>query len=61
MDKLISGLMLGTLLGALWVANSNRTRTLVKKGQQEIQTKVNEYIDERLASCNRKQQSAEQE
>lgn len=48
MDKFIAGLALGMIGGALIVANSNRTRTLVKKGQEEMISKVDAYIDEKL-------------
>ena len=34
MEKFIAGLALGAAVGALWVANSNKTRALVKKGQE---------------------------
>ena len=50
MEKFIAGLALGLVGGALLVANSNRTRTLVKKGQEEMISKVDAYIDEKLES-----------
>lgn len=49
MEKFIAGLAIGTALGALWVANSNKTRALVKKGQEELKERVDAYIDEKLA------------
>lgn len=52
MEKFIAGLALGMAGGALVVANSSRTRTLVKKSQDEIIAKVDAYIDEKLAGFN---------
>ncbi len=52
MEKFIAGLALGMVGGALVVANSNRTRTLVKKSQEEMIAKVDAYIDEKLAGFN---------
>ena len=49
MEKFIAGLVMGTALGALWVANSNKTRALVRKGQEDLKEKVDAYIDEKLA------------
>ena len=40
---------MGTAPGALWVANSNKTRALVRKGQEDLKEKVDAYIDEKLA------------
>ena len=37
------------MLGALWVANSNKTRALVQKGQEELKERVDAYIDEKLS------------
>ena len=48
MEKFIAGLALGMVGGALLVANSNRTRTLVKKCQEEMISKIDSYIDEKL-------------
>ena len=50
MEKFIVGMAAGAVLGALWVANSNKTRALVQKGQEEFKTKLDAYIDEKLAS-----------
>ena len=60
MEKFIIGMAMGTALGALWVANSAKTRTLVKKGQEELKQKVDAYIDEKLASMEKSEtQNAE--
>ena len=48
MERFIAGLALGMIGGALIVANSNRTRSLVKKGQDEMISRVDAYIDEKL-------------
>ena len=50
MEKFVAGLALGAMLGALLVANSNKTRALVKKSQKELREKVDNYIDEKLSS-----------
>lgn len=49
MEKFIAGLAAGAMLGALWVANSNKTRALVQKGQEELKERVDAYIDEKLS------------
>lgn len=49
MEKFIVGLAAGAMLGALWVANSNKTRALVQKGQEELKERVDAYIDEKLS------------
>ena len=48
MEKFIGGLAVGAVLGALLVANSNKTRLLVKKGQEECMQKIDAYLDEKL-------------
>ncbi len=50
MEKFIAGLAVGSVLGALWVANSNKTRTLVRRGQEEFKERLDAYIDEKLAA-----------
>ena len=42
------GLVFGLAGGALLVANSNKTRLLVKKGQEECMQKIDAYLDEKL-------------
>lgn len=49
MEKFIVGLAAGAMLGAVWVANSNKTRALVQKGQEELKERVDAYIDEKLS------------
>ena len=48
MEKFAAGLMLGMLAGALVVTNSCKMRTLVKKSQEEMKTKVDEMLDEKI-------------
>ena len=50
MEKFIAGRALGAALGALLVANSNKTRALVKKSQEEVKEKLDAYIDEKLSA-----------
>ena len=50
MEKFIAGLALGAALGALLVANSNKTRALVKKSQEEVKEELDAYIDEKLSA-----------
>ena len=48
MEKFAIGMLLGVGVGALLATNSYKMRTLVKKGQEEAQTKFNEVLDEKL-------------
>jgi hypothetical protein len=48
MEKLALGMLIGAVGGALVVANSQKMRSLVKKGQDEVLTKVNDMMDEKL-------------
>jgi hypothetical protein len=41
-------MLIGAVGGAIVVANSQKMRSLVKKGQDEVLTKVNEMMDEKL-------------
>ena len=52
MEKFIAGLALGMIGGAVLVANSNKTRALVKKSQEDLKEKIDAYIDEKLAGMN---------
>ena len=52
MEKLALGMLIGAVGGALVVANSQKMRTLVKNGQEEILNKVNDMMDEKLNSMN---------
>ncbi|MBR2442100.1 MAG: hypothetical protein IKB20_03445 [Clostridia bacterium] len=48
MEKFAIGLLLGGVGGALLVANNYKMRTLVKKGQDEVMAKVNEFMDGKI-------------
>lgn len=48
MEKFAIGLVLGGLGGALLVANNYKMRTLVRKGQEEVQAKLNKLLDEKI-------------
>ena len=48
MEKFALGLTVGGLVGALLVANNYKMRALVKKGQQEVQDKLDELLDKKL-------------
>ncbi len=48
MEKLAIGMLIGAVGGALAVANSHKMRSLVKKGQEEVLSKVNTMMDEKL-------------
>mgnify|MGYP005822009625 FL=1 len=52
MEKFIAGLALGMIGGAVLVANSNKTRALVKKSQEDLKEKIDAYIDEKFAGMN---------
>ncbi len=53
MEKFIAGLAMGAAVGALLVANSAKTRSLIKKSQDELKTRVDEYLDEKLAAMDK--------
>ena len=48
MEKFAIGLLVGGLGGALLVANNYKMRTLVKKGQEEVQAKLDKFMDEKI-------------
>ncbi len=48
MEKFAMGVLLGGLAGALLTANNYKMRMLVKKGQEEVQTKLNTIIDDKI-------------
>jgi hypothetical protein len=48
MEKFAIGLVIGSLGGALLVANNYKLRTLIKKGQAEVQTKLDKLMDEKM-------------
>lgn len=48
MDKFVFGLALGMVGGALIVANNCKLRNLVKKNQEDLMEKAEQYIDSKL-------------
>lgn len=48
MEKFAIGMLLGVLGGALITANNYKMRTLIRKGQQEVQEKVDQMLDEKI-------------
>ena len=48
MEKFILGLAVGMAGGAILVANNCKLRQMIKKNQQELMQKAEEYIDEQL-------------
>ncbi len=48
MEKFAIGVVVGGLAGALLTANNYRMRTLVKKGQAELQAKLDKLMDEKI-------------
>ncbi len=48
MEKFILGLAVGMAGGALLVANNCKLRNLVKKNQEDLLAKAEQYIDKKL-------------
>ncbi|MGN0813666.1 MAG: hypothetical protein ACI4MH_00350 [Candidatus Coproplasma sp.] len=48
MEKFILGLAVGMAGGALLVANNCKLRNLVKKNQEDVMKKAEQYIDSKL-------------
>lgn len=61
MEKFILGLAVGMASGALLVANNCKLRNLVKKEQDDMMKKAEQYIDEKLGKCNCGEQSGTEE
>ena len=57
MEKLAIGMLIGAVGGAVLVANSHKMRSLIKKGQDEVLSKVNGMMDEKLDSMQQKEKS----
>lgn len=54
MEKFIIGLAVGMAAGAVIVANNCKLRNLVKKNQDDIMQKAEEYIDQKLEDFDNK-------
>ena len=48
MEKFAIGLVIGGVAGALIAANNYKMRTLIKKGQEELQMKLDKLMDEKI-------------
>ena len=48
MEKFAIGLVIGGLSGALLATNNYKMRTLIKKGQEEVQAKLDKLMDEKI-------------
>ena len=54
MEKFAIGAVIGGVLGALLVTNNYKMRSLVKKGQEEVQAKLDTMMDEKLQKLEKK-------
>lgn len=54
MEKFAIGAVIGSVLGALLVTNNYKMRSLVKKGQEEVQAKLDTMMDEKLQKIEKK-------
>lgn len=61
MEKFVVGLLVGGVCGALLTANNYKMRTLVRKGQEEVQAKLDELMDEKIRMFEEKEKSEEKE
>ncbi|MBE7093086.1 MAG: hypothetical protein E7367_00165 [Clostridiales bacterium] len=57
MEKFVIGMLIGAVGGAVAVTNSYRMRTIIKKGQDEVLTKVNDAMDEKIEEMKRESKS----
>ena len=48
MEKFLIGIVVGSVAGALFTANNYKMRTLVKKSQEEVQAKLDQFMDEKI-------------
>ncbi|MDE5721185.1 MAG: hypothetical protein K2K28_02255 [Clostridia bacterium] len=54
MEKFILGVAIGMAGGALMVANNCKLRNLVKKNQDDLMQKAEQYIDNKLDQLEKK-------
>ncbi len=59
MEKFAIGLVVGGVCGALLTANNYKMRTLVRKGQEEVQEKLDELMDEKIRAFEEKAEKNE--
>jgi len=55
MEKFLFGVAVGMAGGALLVANNCKLRNLVKKNQEDVLKKCEQYIDSKLEECEARQ------
>lgn len=60
MEKFILGAVLGIAGGALLVANNCKLRNLVKKNQDDLLQKAEQYIDNKLEQMEKKVDEGQQ-
>ena len=48
MEKFAIGMLIGVIGGALLTANNYKMRTIVKKSQEELQSKLDKLMDEKI-------------
>ena len=61
MEKFAIGLLIGGLSGALLTANNYKMRTLVKKGQEEVQAKIDKLMDEKIEALDKSANDVKEE
>ncbi len=61
MEKFAIGLLIGGVCGALLTTNNYKMRTLVRKGQEEVQNKLDELMDDKLRAFEEKETEKKQE
>ncbi len=61
MEKFAIGLIIGGIGGALLAANNYKMRTLIKKGQEEVMAKVDEFMDEKIQAMEEGAQEIKEE
>jgi hypothetical protein len=61
MEKFLMGLALGMAGGALIVTNNYKLRNLVKKNQDDLMQKAEQYIDSKLGAMGQGGQGGDQQ
>ena len=61
MEKFAIGMLFGGMIGAVLCANNYKMRTLVKKGQEEVQIKLDQMMDEKINAMEKATEKLETE
>ena len=61
MEKFAIGMLFGGMIGAVLCANNYKMRTLVKKGQEEVQIKLDQIMDEKINAMEKATEKLETE